>query len=166
MRAYLRSYAERFGLLARIRLGTEVVKVAQNDARWRVTVRGAGREDVLDFDFVVVCNGVFSTPRIPAVDGMERFAGRIAHSTSLTDPDLVKDKRVLVVGGGKSALDCAACAASAGRSCTLLFRQAYCDRCLRCHRFGKFYCLGQVFTLGHHTVHQAEGSQFLSERLE
>jgi len=125
MRAYLESYAERFGLLARIRVGTEVVKVAQSGARWCVTVRATGSEEVLDFDFVVVCNGVFSTPRIPAVDGMERFAGRIVHSTTLTDPDLVKDKRVLVVGGGKSALDCAAWAAAAGRSCTLLFRQAY-----------------------------------------
>src|SRR5437773_12331848 len=48
MRAYLESYAERFGLLARIRVGTEVVKVAQSDARWCVTVRATGSEEVLD----------------------------------------------------------------------------------------------------------------------
>ena len=125
VRGYLQSYAERFGLLARIRAGTEVVKVAQDGARWKVTVRAAGSEEILDFDFVVVCNGVFSTPRIPAVEGMERFTGRIVHSSSLTDPELVKDKRVLVVGGGKSALDCAGWAAAEGRSCTLVFRQAY-----------------------------------------
>ena len=125
MRAYLQSYAERFGLLARIRVGTEVVKVALDGARWKVTVRAAGSEEILDFDFVVVCNGVFSTPCIPAVEGMERFTGRIVHSTGLTDPELVKDKRVLVVGGGKSALDCAGWAAAEGRSCTLVFRQAY-----------------------------------------
>ena len=125
MRAYLQSYAERFGLLPRIRVGTEVAKVAQDGDRWKVTVRTAGSENILDFDFVVVCNGVFSTPRIPAVEGMERFTGRIVHSASLTDPELVKDQRVLVVGGGKSALDCAAWAAAEGRSCTLVFRQAY-----------------------------------------
>src|SRR5881296_1622039 len=125
MRDYLQSYAERFGLLARIRVGTEVVKVALDGARWKVTVRAAGSEEILDFDFVVVCNGVFSTPCIPAVEGMERFTGRIVHSTGLTDPELVKDKRVLVVGGGKSALDCAGWAAAEGRSCTLVFRQAY-----------------------------------------
>ncbi|TMA68519.1 MAG: NAD(P)/FAD-dependent oxidoreductase [Deltaproteobacteria bacterium] len=125
MRAYLQSYAERFGLLPRIRVGTEVAKVAQDGDRWKVTVRAAGSEEILDFDFVVVCNGVFSTPRIPAVEGMERFTGRIVHSASLTDPELVKDLRVLVVGGGKSALDCAAWAAAEGRSCTLVFRQAY-----------------------------------------
>jgi len=125
MRAYLQSYAERFGLLPRVRVGTEVAKVAQDGDRWKVTVRTAGSENILDFDFVVVCNGVFSTPRIPAVEGMERFTGRIVHSASLTDPELVKDQRVLVVGGGKSALDCAAWAAAEGRSCTLVFRQAY-----------------------------------------
>ena len=125
MRAYLQSYAERFGVLARIRVGTEVVKVAQQGAVWKVTVRRAEREEAVDFDFVVVCNGVFSVPSIPAVEGVEGFAGRIVHSTSIGDPALVTGKDVLVVGGGKSALDCAGWAATDGRSCTLVFRRAY-----------------------------------------
>ena len=125
MRAYLQSYAERFGLLSRIRAGTEVVRVAQDGALWKVTVRGGEIEETLDFDFVVVCNGVFSEPSIPAVEGMEDFAGRIVHSTSLGDPELVQDRHVIVVGGGKSALDCAGWAAVEGRSCTLVFRRAY-----------------------------------------
>ena len=62
MRNYLQSYAERFGVLARIRVGTEVVKVAQQGARWKVTIRAGEREEDLDFDYVVVCNGVFSLP--------------------------------------------------------------------------------------------------------
>src|SRR5881397_2152962 len=41
MRAYLQSYAERFDLLSRIRVGAEVVKVAQHGGVWKVTVRAA-----------------------------------------------------------------------------------------------------------------------------
>ena len=125
MRNYLQSYAERFGVLARIRVGTEVVKVAQQGARWKVTIRAGEREEDLDFDYVVVCNGVFSLPSIPAVEGMEGFTGRIVHSTGVGGPALVEGRDVLVVGGGKSALDCAAWAAGEGRSCTLVFRRAY-----------------------------------------
>src|SRR5213593_1581679 len=39
MRAYLQSYAERFGVLSCIRFGTEVVKVARRAPLWNVTVR-------------------------------------------------------------------------------------------------------------------------------
>ena len=133
MRAYLRSYAERFGILACIQLGTEVVQVDRalapgpTERGWKVTVRSRGTRqlETLDFDFAVVCNGVFCEPRIPSIEGIDRFAGRALHSSQLTDLELVRGKRVIVVGGGKSALDCAAWAAREGRSCTLVFRQAY-----------------------------------------
>jgi dimethylaniline monooxygenase (N-oxide forming) len=127
IRAYLESYAERFGVVDRIRFGTEVVRVAQSEdgVRWEVTVRASGRSERLEFDFVVVCNGVFSEPNIPQVSGVEQFAGPVLHSSQVTDPELVRGRRVIVVGAGKSALDCATWAAREGRSCTLLFRRAY-----------------------------------------
>jgi dimethylaniline monooxygenase (N-oxide forming) len=127
IRAYLESYAERFGVVDRIRFGTEVVRVAQSEdrVRWEVTVRASGRSERLEFDFIVVCNGVFSEPNIPQVSGVRQFAGPVLHSSQVTDPELVRGRRVIVVGAGKSALDCATWAAREGRSCTLLFRRAY-----------------------------------------
>jgi dimethylaniline monooxygenase (N-oxide forming) len=126
IRAYLESYAERFGVAARIRFGTEVVRVAraEDGARWETTVRASGRAERLEFDFVVVCNGVFSEPNVPQVSGVEGFAGPVLHSSQVTGPELVTDRRVVVVGAGKSALDCATWAAREGRSCTLVFRRA------------------------------------------
>src|SRR5262249_47969412 len=79
----------------------------------------------LPFDYVVVCSGVFSEPFIPEVEGAERFAGRIVHSSAATDPALFAGRRAVVVGGGKSALDVAAFAGRAAASCTLVFRRAY-----------------------------------------
>jgi dimethylaniline monooxygenase (N-oxide forming) len=126
IRAYLESYAERFGVAAWIRFGTEVVRVAraEDGDRWEVTVRESGRAERLEFDLVVVCNGVFSEPNVPQVSGVERFAGPVLHSSQLTDPELMTDRRVVVVGAGKSALDCATWAAREGRSCALVFRRA------------------------------------------
>jgi dimethylaniline monooxygenase (N-oxide forming) len=127
IRAYLESYAERFGVAPRIRFATEVVGVAraEDGVHWVVTVLSSGRSERLEFDFVVVCNGIFSEPNIPKVSGAEQFAGPVVHSSQITDPDLVRGRRVIVVGAGKSALDCAAWAAREGRSSTLVFRRAY-----------------------------------------
>jgi len=131
VRAYLESYADRFGLRPNLRLATEVVQVARSAPdgdRFRVMVRGVGepgRSTTEEVDFVVVCNGVFSQPQVPDIDGMAEFSGRALHSSQATDPALVEGRRVLVVGAGKSSIDCAAWAARTSRACTLLFRQPY-----------------------------------------
>lgn len=131
IRAYLESYADHFGIRPLIRVSTEVVTVsrapagASADARFRVAVRptaGPGTLATLPFDFVVVCNGVFCEPRLPQVEGRERFAGAVLHSSQIVDPSRIEARNVIVVGAGKSALDCAAWAARHARSCTLVFR--------------------------------------------
>jgi cation diffusion facilitator CzcD-associated flavoprotein CzcO len=131
VRSYLGSYADHFGLRPLIRLSTEVVSVKSISAppgaapKFEVVIRNIGANgttDKLHFDFVVVCNGVFSEPWIPHIDGQERFAGTVLHSSRLTDPGMATGKRVVVVGAGKSALDCATWAAGHAQSCTLVFR--------------------------------------------
>jgi dimethylaniline monooxygenase (N-oxide forming) len=127
IRAYANAYADRFALRPLIRLSTEVVSVRRvaND-RFEVLVRpGVGNRIVCEFDFVVVCNGVFSEPQTPHLDGQELFHGSIVHSSQLTDPQIAVGKRVVVVGAGKSALDCAAWAAQHARTCTLVFRSPH-----------------------------------------
>lgn len=132
---YLRSYAERFDLEPSIRLSTEVTSVARRAAvddashpGFDVAVRpsdGTGDAEAHVFDFVVVCNGVFSKPYVPRIEGRERFAGSILHSSEMVDPDMLDGKRVLVVGAGKSALDCASVAAREAVSSTLVFRRPH-----------------------------------------
>ncbi|MFI1911801.1 flavin-containing monooxygenase [Nocardia sp. NPDC020380] len=134
VRAYLASYVDRFDLEPLLRLGTEVLRVSRADARsefagggagFEVEVAGLGGRETLRCDFVVVCAGVFSEPRMPVIDGIERFDGAVLHSSAASDPDLFAGKRVVVVGAGKSALDCAAWAAEHSADCTLVFRQPH-----------------------------------------
>ncbi|MFC9997320.1 flavin-containing monooxygenase [Nocardia sp. NPDC127526] len=106
VRGYLASYVARFGLEPLIRLSTEVVEVARHGAGFAVTVLGPRGRAELSCDFVVVYAGIYSEPDMPRIDGAEQFNG----------------KRVVVVGAGKSALDCAAWAAEHARHCALVFR--------------------------------------------
>ena len=127
VRDYLGSYADRFGLRPRLRFRSEVLRVARPAGVARgfvVTVRQDDGQPVTHAcDFVAVCNGTFSIPQVPHVEGLEAFTGRVLHSSELTDPGLIDGRRVVVVGAGKSAFDCAAWAATRARSATLVFRR-------------------------------------------
>ncbi len=135
IRSYLESYAEHFGLIPHIRLNTEVLSVSRcetgsHDAHpgFMVKVCPAGKPEestTREFSYVVICNGVFSEPKIPEIKGREHFEWTIRHSSQITGEGIVKGKRAVVVGAGKSALDCATFAAQQAGSTTLLFRKPH-----------------------------------------
>src|ERR1051326_836061 len=131
IRDYLASYVERFQFGNAIELSTEVTSVSRarssdpTHGGFEVVVRRRNRDDAtetLRFDFIVVCNGVFSEPNVPSIDGVGLFEGDVLHSSQISDTNIVRDKRVVVVGAGKSALDCANFSAERARSVTLVFR--------------------------------------------
>lgn len=122
VRGYLASYVARFELAPLIRLSTEVVGVSRRGNGFEVAVRGPGGHAYMECDFVVICTGTFCEPHMPKIDGTERFTGTVVHSSQATDPTLLTGRRIVVVGAGKSALDCAAWAAECAQRCTLVFR--------------------------------------------
>ncbi|MGW2665978.1 flavin-containing monooxygenase [Nocardia tengchongensis] len=125
VRAYLASYADRFGLNRYLRLGTEVIRVSEAGKGFEVEVVGPDGVETLPFDFVVVCAGTFSEPNIPDIQDGNLFRGVLAHSSQALEPVAFEGRRVVVVGAGKSALDCATWAAGQARDCTLVFRKPY-----------------------------------------
>ena len=130
IRAYLRAYARKHELDACISLGAEVVGVSRHDAAadggpFDVRIghaEHAGRSDEAIFDFVVICSGVFSRPSIPDFPGAHDWPGRILHSSEFLDARLAAGRDVVVIGAGKSAVDCAAAASRVSRSCHMVFR--------------------------------------------
>ncbi len=65
------------------------------------------------------------SPRPP--QGSECFQGVQLHAKDFQDVALARNRRVVIVGAGKSAMDCVASCASANiaTSVTLLYRQAH-----------------------------------------
>ncbi|WYM01045.1 MAG: flavin-containing monooxygenase [Gloeotrichia echinulata DVL01] len=130
IRNYLESYAKHFGIIEKIRFDTEVINVSRKDdaqATWVVTVTAKQIEESHEFDFVVVCNGTFSDPKLPSLPGKEEFTasgGLVLHSTEFNDTSMIEGKRVIVVGVSKSACDIATIAANTAKECTLVFRKA------------------------------------------
>jgi cation diffusion facilitator CzcD-associated flavoprotein CzcO len=79
-------------------------------ARWRVTIRQKGASSPLqrDYDAVLIANGHYTRPHLPAVPGLARFRGRVLHSQEYACPNSFRGKRVLVVGMGPSGAEIAA----------------------------------------------------------
>lgn len=108
--AYLRAYANR--LDADIRTGQRVRSVTRSD-RGLLVVTDAGLE--LTADRVVAATGSFGSPYRPALAGLADFSGPILHAAEYRSPEAFAGRRVLVVGGGNSAVQIAAELATVAR---------------------------------------------------
>lgn len=116
--AYLHSYATKHNLARLFRLNTNVVAMESREGGgYRLTLAEAGRTWVQDVDFVAVCTGQFSDKNIITHPGQDDFVaagGEVMHSSEYTDAAMIKGKRVVVLGGSKSATDIAVNAANNG----------------------------------------------------
>jgi hypothetical protein len=101
--AYLRDYARRFDLYPHIEFNTSVEQVERTpDQRWEVRL-STGETRL--YGGLVICNGHNWDPKFPDYPG--QFDGLILHSAEYKTPDVLREKRVLVVGAGNSGCDIA-----------------------------------------------------------
>ena len=110
MAAYFDEFVDHFGLRERISFRTEVTKVEPADGEWAVTTKAAsGVEGTERYRGVFVANGHHWDPRWPepAFPGSEEFEGEQLHAHHYREPDVLRGKRVLVLGLGNSATDIA-----------------------------------------------------------
>lgn len=122
VRTYLNSYADSFALRECIELGVEVTSIEQEGDGFVMALRNLGIEERRHFDRVVVCNGIFHCPAIPAFPGIDRFEGVIRHSREVDESTFAAGGALVVVGGGKSAYDIAEEAGRRGNDVTLAVR--------------------------------------------
>jgi dimethylaniline monooxygenase (N-oxide forming) len=103
---YLHRYAETFGLISRIRLGSRVELLTRDGSGWLVSNAGSDES----FERVVVASGRFHAPAIPPVAGLDAFTGSAGAIPTYRyrGPSPYRGKRVLVAGCAVSALEIAA----------------------------------------------------------
>ena len=107
--AYFDAYVDHFGLRDRIAFESRVTRAERRaDGGWDVTT---DRHGTRAYDALVVANGHHWDPRWPepAFPGHDTFAGVQMHSHEYTgeDPDLFRDRDVVILGMGNSAMDIA-----------------------------------------------------------
>jgi cation diffusion facilitator CzcD-associated flavoprotein CzcO len=121
MLAYLNAYADHYKIRPHIEFETKVSQVApvENDC-WELTLENG---ETRIYGGVVVANGHHWDCRIPQYPG--NFTGEFIHSKQYKTPDMLKNKRVLVIGGGNSACDIASEAGRFALSSHISMRRGY-----------------------------------------
>src|SRR5215510_4184004 len=101
--AYLKSCAQRYGVMPHIRLNTELRQAVWDEASsvWRVTTASGA---AITARVLVSAVGALHIPNFPRIKGAENFAGPSFHSTYWDESVELEGKNVAVIGTGASAI--------------------------------------------------------------
>ena len=99
---YLRHCARKYGVLDKIRFGTEVTEARfdEDAALWRVSTTGGE----LRARVLVSAAGQLNRPALPEIAGRESFAGPSFHSARWNHGADLRGRRVALIGTGASAI--------------------------------------------------------------
>jgi 4-hydroxyacetophenone monooxygenase len=103
---YFRGLADKYRLREATRFETEVVSARYDAqaARWQLGLRDAAGESTLHADAVISAVGQLNRPSLPALPGLEHFAGPAFHTARWPAELDLQGRRVGIVGTGASAM--------------------------------------------------------------
>lgn len=123
---YMEDYCDHYDLRDCLNLGARVTSLCPSADDWLIEVEQNGETETVRADLVVVATGLYSeTPHIPEVAGREHFEGEVLHNSEVKDIEMLRGRRVAVVGYGKSATDIAGAAVGVADKVHLVFRNAH-----------------------------------------
>ena len=100
---YCQKMAEKFGFYDRCLFHTSVEKTEWNENEKVWTVH-TDRGDRMRAKFVILANGILTTPKLARIKGMEKFEGTSFHTSRWDYQVDLKDKRVGIIGTGATAV--------------------------------------------------------------
>lgn len=100
---YFTNYATHFDVIKYIKFNTEVLEASlTKDKKWKLDLNNNNSEI---FDYLLIANGHHWDPLLPKYKG--NFTGQFIHSHQFKNNKPFTNKKILVIGGGNSACDCA-----------------------------------------------------------
>lgn len=105
---YIRETAKEHGLDEKIRFNHRVERASWSSetATWTVLARVSGEPVTFTCSFLFMCTGYYDYERghSPDFPGIERFGGRVVHPQKWPEDLDTKDKRIIVIGSGATAV--------------------------------------------------------------
>ncbi len=103
LKKYAEHVADKYDLRRYMRFGQVVEQAAWDDGAqlWRVTTKSG---EVVSARFLLTATGFLSQPRMPDIEGIESFTGKVIHTTDWDDDYDLSGKRAAVIGTGATAV--------------------------------------------------------------
>ena len=121
IQAYVRACAEKYRLIEKIRFGTTLDVARYDEARGVWSVETASGE-CAEHRLLVTATGGLTEPRIPRIDGRERFRGLSWHAGAWRHDVDLTDSHVAVIGTAASAVQVVPAVADRARRVTVFQR--------------------------------------------
>lgn len=105
LKEYIDHVVDSYGVRDRIETDTKVTAARWNSAarKWSVSVeRGIGDVETFDSNMVISASGLFSTPNLPDIPGIDSFRGKIFHTTAWQHDHDYAGERVALIGSGST----------------------------------------------------------------
>ncbi|KAI4349602.1 hypothetical protein L6164_010168 [Bauhinia variegata] len=121
---YLGDYVSHFKISPLYQRAVELAEYDDGHQKWRVKARNWNSGEVEEYvgRFLVVASGETAEPRVPEVEGLGSFKGKVLHSTGYKNGKEFKDEHVLVVGSGNSGMEIALDLANHGAKPSIIVR--------------------------------------------
>ena len=100
---YCQKMADKFGFYDHCLFHTTVEETAWDEASGRWMVK-TDRGDAMRARFVVLANGILTTPKLARIPGMEKFQGEAFHTSRWNYNVDLKGKRIGIIGTGATAV--------------------------------------------------------------
>lgn len=101
-----------------IHLGISVNRVSREGDFWRVE----SSEGTCFYKTVISATGIWNSPIMPEIEGMDNFSGELYHAKDFQDTNQAKDRRVLVVGNGPTGIDISVAAGDVAKKSYIAIR--------------------------------------------
>ncbi len=100
---YIEDCYDRMEVRPKVQLGTDIVAAtwSESDLRWGLRDRNGGR---FEASVLVTATGMFNSPSVPALSGLDRFEGTQFHSARWNHDHDLTGRRVAVIGTGASSI--------------------------------------------------------------
>ncbi|MFN8627528.1 MAG: NAD(P)/FAD-dependent oxidoreductase [Candidatus Binatia bacterium] len=121
IQAYFEEVARRYRVDERVRFATEIARCEFVGGRWHLQGANGLRDQA---DVVIAATGVLHHPSIPAIDGLDTFAGACFHSARWDHAVALDGRRVGVIGTGSTGVQIVSALAERVAKLTLFQRTA------------------------------------------
>ncbi|PKV94551.1 cation diffusion facilitator CzcD-associated flavoprotein CzcO [Amycolatopsis echigonensis] len=101
LKKYAEHVADKYGLRGSMRFRTVVTGATWDGSCWRVSIEGG---ETVTAKYLLTATGFLSQPKMPDIEGIDRFAGKVIHTTAWDDSYDLAGKRAAVIGTGATAV--------------------------------------------------------------
>jgi cation diffusion facilitator CzcD-associated flavoprotein CzcO len=103
LKKYAVHVAEKYDLKKLMRFNTVVTGAAwdEDESVWRVSLKGG---ESVTATYLVTATGFLSQPKMPDIEGIDTFQGKVIHTTAWDDSYDLTGKRAAIIGTGATAV--------------------------------------------------------------